>query len=298
MKKYIISLLVFAMPFIYFCCNSSSDMDFSTEKSQAVEAAKSFIINNGNVLSLPIQPSNVATRSVSYPTDATPIWEQARIEMYKDEQVVIVPLEGQEEIRSRAVITMNNEENYQFAKTFSRLIVHHKKNGTIAYVVTYLPESSYAEGHTQELADLGFGIRRIKYEGLILISSLNGVLEHTLISNNGHVTYSLEPMGAHKHGEVCVHEYSDAPTVSMYLYSTANEIMTRDSYGDGDENRYCARCGNHLNYCTCICWQCGNDPCTCEIFFCEVCGKLPCECFMDPHACKICMKTPCICKED
>ena len=298
MKKYIISLLVFAMPFIYFCCNSSSDMDFSTEKSQAVEAAKSFIINNGNVLSLPIQPSNVATRSVSYPTDATPIWEQARIEMYKDEQVVIVPLEGQEEIRSRAVITMNNEENYQFAKTFSRLIVHHKKNGTIAYVVTYLPESSYAEGHTQELADLGFGIRTIKYEGLILISSLNGVLEHTLISNNGHVTYSLEPMGAHKHGEVCVHEYSDAPRLTIYLYSTANETLTRDVDVFNHETTLCPNCNQYWTHCRCSCWKCGDDPCTCEIFFCEVCGKLPCECFMDPEACKICKSTPCICKED
>ena len=76
MKKYIILLLVFAIPFIYFCCDSSSDLDLSTEKNQAIEAAKSFIINNGNVLSLPIQPSNVETRSVSYPTDATPIWNK------------------------------------------------------------------------------------------------------------------------------------------------------------------------------------------------------------------------------
>ena len=272
-------------------------MDFSTEKSQAVEAAKSFIINNGSILSLPIQQGNASTRSMSYSTDATPVWEQATIECYHNKQLVIVPLQSKDEIRSRALFINGDEQNYQFSKTFSRLIVSTKDNLTSAYILTYLPESKYAETNSSALATMGYGVGEAKFHGIIIVSLLNGEILRTLMYEEGALCRVLIPAKEHTHTDACTHENVEVGNkLSIYLYSV--DTVTRDgTYGDGYELPYCKYCGNLWAHCLCesyICQKCGQQICDCNVVeFCPTCGEWSCICFLDPDYCYVCKTVPC-----
>ena len=304
MRKTFLLIVALAIPFIYFCCESSSDMENMQQKSEnstLVTAAKKFLTGLNCDLSLPAQQKGASTRSLDYPTDATPVWEDARTEQNGDEQIVIVPLLGKEEIRSKAVITINEEKSYQFAKAFSRLIIRTKGVQTIAHVLTYLPESEYAEAYTTELSTIGSNVESVNYQGIIMVSALNGNILHTLIYKEGHMIGKMLPAEEHSHTETCGHHHKKGTKLSIYLYSLSDDVLTRSTYADGNETTFCPDCGNLWEHCKCLeynpdlCERCGEDPCVCGYTPCSTCGEAPCVCYLHPDYCNICGTIPCTC---
>lgn len=324
MRKILLLIVALAIPFIYFCCESSSDMENMQQKSEnstLVTAAKKFLTGLNCDLSLPAQQKGASTRSLDYPTDATPVWEDARTEQNGDEQIVIIPLQGKEEIRSKAVITRGAEESFQFAKTFSRLIIRTKGESTIAHVVTYLPESEYAETHADKLASMGFYIADTGYTGIIIISSLIGNLVRSFIYEDGIIKNRMVPIVKHTHSEACTHDHSADVNMSIYMYSADENIAVTRGADDAGEYDFCPYCYQHKIYCKCTDWglddgeddeddfdddlenpdaciRCGKYPCTCGFTVCIVCGKDPCLCHFDTEYCSVCGKEACICKDE
>lgn len=118
-KKKVISWLLISTLF-WMCTDESPpwrEIDgHEAEGNEMVAVAKNLLAKNGNVLSLPDlskkQVRKGRTRSVSYLTDATPAWAEARNDRRGEEQIVMIPLRGKEEIRSRVCIEREGENSY------------------------------------------------------------------------------------------------------------------------------------------------------------------------------------------
>ncbi|MBQ8224541.1 MAG: hypothetical protein IJZ86_04230 [Bacteroides sp.] len=316
MRKIIAFILTLFTTFLYFCCESTFDLENTPKeinKESIVGVAKQLVANVKGELSLPT-PSNkkAVTRGVSYPTALTPIWEKARIEWNQDEQILLVPLCSEKEIRSKVKMEKENEETYQFSRTFSRLIVRTRGDITFAHLVTYLPESNYAEEHVAELDTMGYFPKHINYQGVVLVSSLNGTLLHGLLYEDGRIISKLIANShKHEHSEACTHEHHHGKVqLTLNLYTASSTAITR-AYNDGEETIICSMCGKEDIYCECViidgdiiyCPDCGNPTyeCTCseKPDVCPTCGENPCSCSPTPTlACEVCENYPCICGGD
>ncbi|MBQ8224537.1 MAG: hypothetical protein IJZ86_04210 [Bacteroides sp.] len=308
MKKVILFIIALAIVFSYFCCESSPSME-SLQQTSEVQTAKKFLTNLNCNVSFPAHPKGATTRSVAYSTEAIPDWDNSYTKWTGDEQTVIIPLLGEDEIRSRATFTLGNEKSYQFAKTFSRLVIRTKGEQTVAHIITYLPESEYAEAHSNLLKPINFNLKEVGFNGIVIVSSLNGNIMHTLIYKEGEITNKLIPASKHIHTTACTHKHSNSLKLSIYFYSSEKGAMTRGGYDDGGEIDYCEQCWLPISECACWdfdeededkpnpdeCIRCGNDPCTCGFSACIYCGATPCVCYLDPDYCSICGTSPCSC---
>lgn len=278
-----------------------------TEDNEMVIVAKKLLEKNGNILSLPNfkkqQVRGIKTRNVSYSTDATPMWEQVRNARYGEEQIVMIPLRGKEEIRSHVYIERDGDYTYQFSKTFSRLVVRTKEESTVAHVMTYLPDAKYAESHVAELDTMGYSPGYIQFEGLVLVSSLNGTFLHGLLYSHGKIVAKLQMPEDHEHTTECTHEH-ETIRISLNLYSPLSTI-TRTAYNDGEEKYFCTICKKEYTDCECViidgkilyCDKCGAETfnCICDLSICQTCGEEPCTCHTNPNACQDCGAYPCEC---
>lgn len=311
MKSKIILLLLGMVALIATVVACSDNPSFGGQDDQNKELilkAKSLVQAQGNAVSLPIpdsQQQNQA-RSTSYLADLTPLWNNAITYKSGDETILIVPLQSDEEIRSKMLIKQGGETSYQFAKTFSRLIV----KGELAYVITYMPESEYASAHSDIKNELKYNPAEVNFTGMIVTSKLNGKVNWGYVYEKGSLTHYTAP--SHKcHDVNCTYTHNHAHDADYsVIFNLHTENGSRSTnYDNSSETFYCLVCQELLANCKCIyilefCEKCGQplQYCTCwdddkdyENDICAFCGRLKELCTCNGVKCEICKQNPCVC---
>ena len=319
-KKHILWFAFFCL--LFWTCTDLSPFGDSTHSmkdsdSTLMNLIKEKLQQSEQQLSLPYvnkqQNRHALTRGVSYSTVVSPQWEDAQTVWNDDEEILLVPLQNEEELRSRTHVDLCGEESFQFSKTFSRLVVRRKGESTIAHVLTYLPDAVYMEEHAAKLDTMGYYPGYSNYEGIVLVSSLNGNILHGLLYKHGRIIAKLYPGEGSSHTHDCSHEHGTEcehrrVSLKINLYSSF-QVQTRGGYDDdGGESILCSTCrGNALN-CDCFvivgeikyCEDCGAETFNCkcneeddqpDLTICSVCGDEPCSC----HTCRDCENNPCTC---
>ena len=308
--KFLISLLgiVALIATVVACSDNPSFGGQDAQNKELILKAKFLVQSQGNAVSLPTPDSQQQnqSRSTSYLADLTPLWDNAITYKSGDETILIVPLQSDEEIRSKVIIKQGDETTYQFAKTFSRLIV----KGEQAYVITYMPESEYASAHSDIENELKYNPTEVNFTGMIVTSKLNGKVNWGYVYENGVLAHYVAP--AHKcHDANCTETHNhthDADYSVIFNLHIANGSRSTN-YDDGSETFYCPVCQELLVNCKCIyilefCEKCGQplQYCTCwdddkdyENDICAFCGRLKELCTCNGVKCEICKQNPCIC---
>ena len=336
MRKAILLLLIIFMPFLYFCCDSSFlDDELVKQDGEMVSRAKSLLQSSELAIPNVNKRHGVKTRQVDYSAQVSPVWENAQVIQRDNKQILVVPLEYKEPVRSQIRIEHNGDVTFQFAKAFSKLIVQGVGEKLDAYVVTYLPESNYAVNNTEELESLTIYPTRISFHGATLISTIDGTIEHGFLYRHGRISHKFYYKGTHQHdcghnhnhGEECSNQHEVSPTKISIVLNSIN-VLTRGGYEDGSEteDEICENCGKPSIECNCWendAYRCPNCDellydCECVIITpgttppaevrCEICGaikenctccpkcgKEPCECSETFFKCELCNSNPCIC---
>lgn len=328
MKKSIfISFFSVAIMVVVFisCSDSPSYVDQRSQNdNELILKAKAIVLSQGNIVSLPkVKKSGdneILSRSGISTVGATLLWDEAKTYSKENETVVLVPMQNNDEIRSKVTIQNGEDVSYQFAKTFSKLVIVFRGEETISRVFTYLPESEYAYDKQKVLNNLGIDLKEAGFHGFVLVTFLNGGRSHVLRYEHGNLYSILKKSNTHSHEDCkdseCNHNHNDditKTTVSIKLFTefslSRSTTYNESSEGEGntggsnipccetEDGKVCGcstncTCGN---YCDCIneisCW-CGFQ----EEPICEKCKKSFLECTCDP-VCTICGNVECICNK-
>ena len=311
MKKKLLSFLaLFISLSIYFSCTDEgvevSGLQRINPDSDLLAYAMNLVGENGEGCSLiDLQKGSTNSRTVTdYSTVATPLWNKAKTERHGDEEVLIVPLQSEDEIYSSLYFEEEEMGRLYQTKSFSRLVVRSKNGHTVTQVFTYLPGRNYAKNRQAVLDTMGFSPLAIKYYGTILISDLEGKFQQGFYYERGVPTIHLTPK-KHMHTvgsrsindstECDNHEHSHSEFV--YLKLTGSMRIVSRSTNEGEEIQdeeneanYCPLCGSTEIYDhTCF-------ACNASFVYCEDCGKLKgqCVCSYIP-SCPVCHLPVCVC---
>ena len=301
---------------IYFSCiDEGVDVPGSYQKAPETELlayAKKLVGENGEGCSLiDLQKGNPNSRAVTdYSTVATPLWEKAKTERHGDEEVLVVPLQSEEDIHSRMFFEEEHKDRLYQTKTFSRLVIRKKNGETYSQVFTYLPSRHYAKNRQAVLDTMGFSPLSVKYYGTILISGLDGKFQQGFFYERGVPTIHFTPRKhTHTHVSRSVNDttlYDSTgytPSMNVRLNLSRKTAVASRSYDAGDEtDLICMFCGGSAFICSCFivdgnyiyCDGCGNlkGQCVCSLLpICPVCGLFVCICNFCPN----CYNNPCIC---
>ena len=306
---------------IYFSCiDEGVDVPGGYQNAPETELlayAKKLVGENGEGCSLiDLQKGNSNSRTVTdYSTIATPLWEKAKTERHGDEEVLVVPLQSEDEIHSSMYFEEEHKDRLYKTKTFSRLIIRKKNGETYSQVFTYLPSRHYAKNRQEVLDTMGFSPLAVKYYGTILISGLDGKFQQGFFYERGVPTIHFTPQKhTHTHVSRSVndttecnnHEHSHSIKVRLNL--SGNPIVASRSYSEGDEtDLICMFCGESALTCSCntvignyvYCGTCGNliYQCVCSLIdYCPICGMSSCVCTY--YVCNTCKQTICICEQE
>ena len=293
MKKHLLFLfLLFCCCSLFFYCTDDrwqmqqyvANRNINlTDKAKALLQAYG---ENFSLLNIYKDTSAATTRTTpDYSTHATPLWEKIRTIFHGSEEYLLIPLQSEQDIYSYIHIEEDRMGTRQFAKSFSRLLLCRKKSRIIARVMTYIPERKYARRNAAVLDTMGIFPKYSKYEGGILVSSLDGTFLHGFYYSNGKMRIKLSPC-SHKH-TTNTDSLSEAHSsqFNVRLYMSAALPLTR-GYDSGDEEdinaTYCPACGSTDPEHTCVtiegssggsnsggdnedvCPICGENPCVCE----------------------------------
>ena len=325
MKKKLLSFLaLFISLSIYFSCTDEGveviGLQRSNPDSDLLAYAKNLVGEKGEGCSLiDLQKGSTNSRAVTdYSTVATPLWDKAKTEHHGDEEVLIVPLQGEDDIYSSMYFEEEEMGRLYQTKTFSRLVIRSKNGVNTPQIFTYLPGRNYAKNRQAVLDTMGFSPLAVKYYGTILISDLEGKFQQGFFYERGVPTIHLKAK-QHTHTDACCsgddtacdnHEHSHS--LQMRLKLSGNMTVASRSVDDGDvevDPEVCPICG--FSDCTCItiegegnsgsndnndndfCSICRRhkEDCICPPK-CTYCEKSPCIC---PGMCVACKKNPCIC---
>ncbi len=323
-KNFLISLLgIAALVATFVACSDSPNFgeQETQNNNELILKAKALILAQGNNVSLPkvkkAGEESLLSRSNSALVEATLLWDEAKTYNKENETVVLVPMQNDEEIRSKVTIKKGEDLSYQFAKTFSKLIIVFRGEETISRVFTYLPESEYAYDNKEALNDLGIDLKEAGFHGFVLVTFLNGDRSHVFRYEHGNLYSILKKSNTHSHEDCkdseCNHNHNDditKTTVSIKLFTefslSRSTTYNESSEGEGntggsnipccgtEDGKVCGcstncTCGN---YCDCIneisCW-CGfqeTNKCSgcekpyedCTCVRCEYCGDINCSC--------------------
>lgn len=324
MRKKALGFIVFFLSLsIYFSCiDEGVDVPGGYQKAPETELlayAKKLVGENGDGCSLiNLQKGNPNSRAVTdYSTAATPLWEKAKTERNGDEEILIVPLQSEQDIHSSMYFEEEHKDRLYKAQTFSRLVIRKKNGETYSQVFTYLPSRNYAKNRQEVLDTMGFSPLAVKYYGTILISGLDGKFQQGFFYEGG---VPIIHFTKHRHSdsapvlifndstatEEC-HEHSHANSFFIRLNLSGNPSVASRSYEEGDEDilaDYCPACGSTdpEHSCTIVdgshllCPECKKlkENCVClpTITRCPVCDMYYCECF---EPCPDCYSYPCVC---
>ena len=305
---------------IYFSCIDEgvevSGLQYKHPEPELLSYAKKMVGENGEGCSLiDLRKGSTNSRVVTdYSTVATPLWEKAKTEKHGDEEVLIVPLQSEDDIYSSLYFEEEEMGRLYQTKSFSRLVVRSKNGHTVTQVFTYLPGRNYAKNRQAVLDTMGFSPLAVKYYGTILISDLEGKFQQGFYYERGVPTIHLKPK-KHTHAEgsrsindstECNHhEHSHSMDIRLRL--SGNMRIASRNINEGEEVDFpCMFCGQSALTCSCFtvegnyvyCDDCGNlkGQCVClpTMTACGVCGMYYCICF---EPCEECGSYPCVCDE-
>lgn len=278
LKKIFFSLLgMAALIAIVVACSDNPSFDGQDDQNkELILKAKSLVQAQGNAVSLPApNKNNVLSRSVKSFPQATPIWDKAWTERHGNSTILIVPLES-EDIRAKISIKQGENLSYQFAKTFSRLIIQQIGEKIISGIHTYLPESNYANVNTKKLESMRYHPQTANFCGYILTSSIDGTIRNGYVLKNGTVQVKVKPSFCQKHSDCAqidsITTNKTAITINFYDNLSASRSTTYTT-----DSETCKGCG--VGNCTC-----GEEECTCilfEYFFCGICQQDYCDCLKE-----------------
>ena len=316
MKKKLLSFLaLFISLSIYFSCTDEGveviGLQRSNPDSDLLAYAKNLVGEKGEGCSLiDLQKGSTNSRAVTdYSTVATPLWDKAKKEQYGDEEVLIVPLQSENDIHSSMYFEEEEMGRLYQTKTFSKLVVRNKNGHTVTQVFTYLPGRNYAKNRQAVLDTMGFSPLAIKYYGTILISDLTGKFQQGFYYERGIPTIHLTPKKhTHTAGSRSIndstecdhHEHSHSMDIRLRL--SGNMRIASRNINEGEEVDFpCMFCGQSALTCSCFtvegnyiyCDDCGQlkGQCICE-YLCPICRELICIC---EDTCPICGEFDCIC---
>ena len=333
----IMSLIVVAMCAMFISC--SEDMGYGEKTNENVKAvvkmAKQMYESSGSVVSLPNPSANkhaVSRSAMTHLADLTPMWDEAFTHEQGHETIVIVPLQGENEIRSTVSISEGDETTYQFAKVFSRMIVKPSEGDNGIYVLSYMPESNYAATHANLESEMGYNPTDVDFTGLIVSSRLNGEVMMGFLYESGELNHYFAPAthecADHNCSENHNHEHKglslsfnlqNASQSNVATYSGRSEDGSDNGENTGDDsdicpkhdkprkecgcNKFdeiCIKCLNPLRECTC-CPDCGKIKELCKCYeLCKSCGFSTNACVCGDRLCKNCGYLPeqCICEKE
>ena len=305
---------------IYFSCIDEgvevSGLQYKHSEPELLSYAKKMVGENGEGCSLiDLRKGSTNSRVVTdYSTVATPLWEKAKTEKHGDEEVLIVPLQSEDDIYSSLYFEEEEMGRLYQTKTFSKLVVRSKNGHTVTQVFTYLPGRNYAKNRQAVLDTMGFSPLAVKYYGTILISDLEGKFQQGFYYERGVPTIHLTPKRhTHTTGSRSIndstecdhHEHSHSMDIRLRL--SGNMRIASRSSDEGEEIEFpCMFCGQSALTCSCFtvegnyvyCDDCGNlkGQCVClpTMTACGVCGMYYCICF---EPCEECGSYPCVCDE-
>ena len=323
MKRKTLSVIALFLSFsLYFSCVDDGvyvpGESHKVPETDLMAYAKQLVGENGEGCSLiDFQKDNPHSRSVTdYSTVATPLWEKAKHERLGDLEVLVVPLQSEQEIHSGMYFEQEHMERLFQTKTFSRLVIRSKGGKTLSQVFTYLPGRHYAKHRKEELDTMGFSPLSVKYYGTILISGLDGEFQQGFLYERGvpvvHFTKRKDSNSVpirllNDSTESECHSHDHAHSFPVRLKLTGNPTVASRSYDEGDEDiwaGYCPACGSTDIDHTCVvvwgtpnlCEDCGKPKpdCVClpTMSRCPICNMYYCECF---DTCDECGNAPCSC---
>ena len=325
-KNLILSLLGIAalIATVVACSDNPSFGGQDNQNKELILKAKSLVQAQGNAVSLPVpNKNNALSRSVKSFSQATPIWDEAWSEKQGNSIVLIVPLEN-EDIRAKISLIQEDRTIYHFAKIFSRLIIRQIDGKITSSIYTYMPESNYATDNSEKLDTMGYYPQYSLFDGLVMISSLNGIAELGYYFENGKLIKKSTITNCNKN---IVSSQSNnvinSKVFMMINFYIPNTISRSSTYTTDSE--VCKRCDTMG--CTCLqtkekcdcyvlteynCHKCQQDFCGCLsspedsclcIFsnpntYCDKCGQLKDWCLCpNIEVCKTCGTDPCVCPD-
>ena len=317
MKKKLLSFLaLFISLSIYFSCTDEgvevSGLQRINPDSDLLAYAMNLVGENGEGCSLiDFQKGNSNSRAVTdYSTVATPLWDKAKTEHHGDEEVLIVPLQGEDDIHSSMYFEEEDMGRLYQTKTFSKLVIRSKNGVNTPQILTYLPGRNYAKNRQAVLDTMGFSPLDVKYYGTILVSNLDGEFLQGFFYERGVPILHIKPQ-KHSHTDVYrsindtteCDSIEDLHPINLRLKLSGSMIVSSRSYEEEDETEYvrCKNCQQAFAKCSCetpeivyvVCDSCNfiKINCVCPEK-CTFCGQRKCIC---ATRCVRCKKDPCIC---
>ncbi|MBQ8224544.1 MAG: hypothetical protein IJZ86_04245 [Bacteroides sp.] len=182
------------------------------------------------VLALPKVNKSATTRAGALPK-VVPVWEEAYNVEHMNQHIVVVPMKPEEEIKARLRLLFNGELTTHHTQAISKLILRQFGEFMRADVITYLPEEEYAKNHSQ-FFDTMYDAYKIRFNGVTLISSLNGNIQRAFLYKNGHLVSKMEPRGNKNDG------YVQAIDTTKKQSSKKKVAIEVDLYKQSEEAKY------------------------------------------------------------
>lgn len=258
---------------LFFACSENPYCE-SVEKqseNELIEKSKLVVQGCGSNVLLPVNNSGVKkgllSRSLVNGIEAEPLWDESQVYYESDKTILIVPLESGE-IRSRIMISNEDEKSFQYAIAKSFLIIVHSEKESYSYVRTCLPENNYVSFNLIDPFDFVKSPEKSKFTGLMLNSTMSGHVLYGKLYNGGtlecYISKNNEDSCSHDH-EVCDHDHIAKKEVNIQLYLKDDSQTYYETYTSrsetqetcpicGDEYNYwgfCKGCSTYYEYCTC-----------------------------------------------
>ncbi len=226
-------------------------------------------------------------------------WRKARSFKEDDGEVLIVPVKMKQNVAVWRFSLINNKGKKEQTPMYSVLYVKklNRSGATVSRILSYAPARNHLRKFRAKTEIEWYDPTHTDYSGLLLVSSLNGILSHAINFEKGHREYVIRPKRhhhdhAHTIGTRAMvadstlslpNRVSPSSTVFFNMRTVTSDSAIRSySYDDETyEQPGCIFCGGNPYTCECfvveVCKTCGYDPedCTCK---CIICDEDPCVC--------------------
>lgn len=300
MNRFVLNLSLSLVAFCALQISCSEDLIYgeSTMQNDAslVAVAKQIYKNHGSTVCLPNSNADktpASRSSFSYLADLEPLWEETFTYQQGNETIVIVPLKCDEDIRSTLSIINGDETSYQFAKVFSRMIVKPNEEEKGIYVLSYMPESSYASTFADIEQEMKYNPTEIDFTGLIVSSRLNGEVIKGFLYKEGVLGHYFAPATPECHDHNCTenhnHNHEHKGLSLRFNLQNANQSRSTTYNSSGGEKN-----NNSV--------ICDKEPCLCDelMEICNVCYRTKKDCICGDFEKDYCLecnhpKESCVC---
>ncbi len=195
---------------------------------------------------------------------------------------------------------INNTGKKEQTPMYSVLYVKkfYRSDATVSRILSYAPARKHLRKFRERTDFEWYDPTHTNYSGLLLVSSLNGILSHAINFEKGHREYIVRPK-SHHHDHA--HSINTRTMVTDSVQSLPNDVHSSNvaffNMRTVTSNSAIRSYSYDETYEQPGCLFCGGDPYTCdclEVVVCEECGYEPDSCVCDK--CIICNEDPCVCE--